>query len=222
MIAFRSATSGYASAATIVVAKPAETAEGDVLVAGYGTRGGSDVTHTLPADWIQITDENNSTSFKLTTAYKVAGGAEPANYTFTVSAINREVCGIQCYTGVDNAAPVDASGDASGTDANPTAPSIDTNVANTMLVAFMGHNESHAGTTPPTSMTERYDVTGTGATGSGADVLQAAIGATGTKAFAALNTTIWCAALIALKPEAAPMIRIPRYGFTNFQVPGIV
>jgi hypothetical protein len=196
----RCAPVGIASAThltgTLTIAKPAGTAEGDVLFAAVAVRPETIVV-TPPAGWTLIASiaSTSAPTDELYTYYKLAGAGEPASYDWTFSAAHTGVAGaILTFRGLDGAAPVHASASAltSGT-ANTMsfpvdAPSVTTSVMNTMIVAV--HSINSSGTpgavwTPPAGMTEGVDISSdTGTPGESLHVAyapQSAAGASGVK-----------------------------------------
>jgi hypothetical protein len=194
--------SNNAVVTSIVATRPAGVLAGDVLLASIDTRGSSTVS--APAGWTLIRMDINASSLRKSTYVRVAGGAEPATYTWTFSGSRLAAAVIHAYSGVDPANPVNAVGgqvNASGTAV--TAPSITTTVANTMLVGFFAKQSS--GTwTPPPGMTERGEINGAGGSqttsATGVDALVAAIGPTGTRVATASTGALNVGHLVALRP----------------------
>ena len=140
-----------AGTTTLVITKPAGVVENNLLVAQVTVRGGTGIgaitspgwTSTAPG-WATLrqdyTNVNASQTF-----WKVAGAAEPANYTWSWGATTAKASGgIIALKGVDNAAPVDQfGGSINGTSTNNIlAPSITTQTANTMLIGLFGSTSS--------------------------------------------------------------------------------
>jgi hypothetical protein len=136
---------------------------------------------------------------------RVAGGSEPASYTFTLSSAQSAAGGIAAYIGVNTATPVDAhGGQVNASSTSITAPTISTTVAGDRLVGFFG-TASLTTVTPPASMTERFDQTvpSTNAfkvTSEAVDQVIAASGPTGTRVALAANAAANVGQLVALKP----------------------
>src|SRR5207249_7158255 len=111
------------------------------------------------------------------TYYKAAGSSEPSSYTWTLSASQHVSGGIQAYTYVNLSSPVDVSaGQMTSSSSSVTAPSVTTAVAGEMLVGLFGMADGRPTFTPPSGMTERFDVnSGTlgGTASEGTDVVQA-------------------------------------------------
>lgn len=200
------ATSLWTSSLSINV--PAGTAAGDLLVAVVATR--NNHSYAPPAGWIQLnqgqTPGNNST---FTLMYRVAGASEPASYAFTWTGGRPAAGGIIRYSGADPANPFNAGGVATGTGANPTAPSATTTVGNTMVLRAYGADAAAlAGSPYPPGTTGHFDLqAGTGFFGIGfvntgaADALQTAAGPTGNAAFSKSASVNWRAATAAIQPS---------------------
>ena len=147
-----------------------------------------------------------TTKHGLATYYKVAGGSEPADYAWGISAAGNWTVGISTYRGVDNTTPIDVhavQGNASSTSA--TAPTITTTVNNARLVAIYASKNGTPVAAPPGTMTERIDFsTAVGTTTQAglemADETFATAGATGTRVATLSAATINLGRLMALRP----------------------
>lgn len=162
-IALRSKASATANnAASLTIAKPTGTLDGDIMIACLSVGGGSGQTITPPAGWTLIRRDNQSTSTANASYWKLASG-EGASYQFDNSP-SSDICGgIASYTGVNTTAPVDISGgQVNSASTSATAPSVTTTVANTMLVGHFACTGNQT-MTPPGGMTEEWD-TNTGGT----------------------------------------------------------
>jgi len=191
---------------TITITKPASTVSGNFLIADITFQGGTTITVTPPAGWTLILRTNNGTSVGTATYYKVAGGAEPANYTWTTTS-TRQLGGIIRYTGVNNSSPIDVSAAATGNSTTPTAPTVTTTLANDRVLVFYGFSDDVTFSTP-SGTTERFDIGRLGAADAdsrataASDFAQASAGATGTKSSTVSSnnngTSLWTAQMIAL------------------------
>jgi MSHA biogenesis protein MshQ len=96
-----------ASAGTLTITKPSGTALNDVLIASVAVTPSS-ITITPPSGWTLVRRTNNAgpTSNSLAVYYKVATGSEGASYAFNVTGATFGVGGIQGFTGVDTANPI--------------------------------------------------------------------------------------------------------------------
>src|SRR5581483_3978296 len=207
--AFRAANSAVASSGTLTITKPTGTAANDVLVASVAVTPSS-VAITPPSGWtlVRRTDNAGPTSTSLAVYYKVAGASEPTSYAWGMSGASFGVGGIQGFTGVDTANPINIEdGQSTPSSTTHATPSITTTVANAMLVTSHAFASSSSWT-PPSGMTESFDkangsANATGLTVEGSRVLLAVAGVSGTKtATAAANADAGNAHILALRPIA--------------------
>ncbi len=105
------------STSSVAVTKPAGTVAGDVLVAGASSNDSGNISP--PAGWTLLqSDQPDAASW-----YKVAGGSEPASYTFTVaSASDTLVVSISAFTGGDTTTPIAGSAKSSGSSSSIPLP----------------------------------------------------------------------------------------------------
>ena len=193
-------SSGVASSVTITV--PSGTVSGDVLVAAIAFNGSSATTINAPAGWNLILSNSNGATHTLATYYHVAGGSEPASYTFTLGTAGLRITGgMARYTGVDTSNPINGSIGTTGTASSPVTGTLTTTVANTMLIAVGANSNTHT-YTGGSGMALRYTGTQTNGPGVGSqDLVQAAAGPSGTKTVTSASTSAtYAAQLIALQP----------------------
>jgi hypothetical protein len=196
------ATSG-SGPTTITIAKPSGTASGDVLIAGISFETGTDETSiTVPSGWTLVHRVDNSKDAGLAVYRTVAGGSEPASYAWTFAQSRSLSGGIMAFTGVDNTTPIDVeSGQATAQNTTHATPTVTTTQANTVLVTHFAMPQN-ATWTPPTGMTEQYDVpeTSRGDSLEGDTMTQAAAGATGAKTATASTSDLGVTHILALRP----------------------
>jgi len=152
----------------LTINKPAGTVANDVMVAAIAFNHDS-VVITPPAGWTLVRRvENNDAILGIEVHYRVAGASEPASYTWlaTTGSTNFRfvVGGIQSFSGVDTASPINV--DAGQCTPQPTpcgssslthaTPDVTTTVSDTMLVTAHAYESSNTWT-PPAGMTEAYD-----------------------------------------------------------------
>lgn len=92
--------------------KPAGTASGDVLYASICCYLSDSITVSTPAGWTLVRGPDRRTGSAQIAGYlfrKVAGGSEPASYTFTASQGTYLTAWIARVTGADTTTPEDAS-----------------------------------------------------------------------------------------------------------------
>lgn len=157
-ITFRSSANATVTSGNVTVNKPSGTVSGDVMIATIGVRPLAAVV-TKPSGWTAIRRVDGANA-SLITYWKVAGGSEPASYTWSVDTSTGMAAGIMSFTGVDTSLiPVNVDGGSSSSAGSSilTAPSITTTVSNTMLITAYAIN-STANWTPPSGMTEAYDI----------------------------------------------------------------
>lgn len=209
-IAFRAAASAAAPSGTLSLSVnvPTGTTASDVMVASIAVRPNT-AAITAPAGWtlVRRVDNASATASSLAVYYRVAGASEPANYTWTFSTSTGSAGGIQTFSNVDTAAPINVdAGQNTANGLTHTTPSVTTTVANAMLVT--SHDFSSSATwTPPAGMNEAFDTASVtvpntaGISIEGNYVLQPAAGATGTKGATASNDAdVGNAHILALKP----------------------
>jgi RHS repeat-associated protein len=198
--------------------KPAGTTVNDVMIAAIGLRP-STATLTPPAGWTLVRRMDNpaENANSLAVYRKVAGAAEAGSYAWTLAGATHAVGGIQSFSGVDTANPIDVeAGQATANALTHATPSVVTTVANTMVVS--SHTFSSAATwTPPAGMTESFDIASptapniAGQAIEGNRVVQAAAGATGIKtANAANDADVGNTHILALRPfvNTAPTVSL--------------
>lgn len=221
-IALRPATSA------LTITRPAGTLANDVMVASMGFRTNqpglsTDVTITPPAGWTLVRRNDNAgpTDSGLAVYQRVAGGAEPANYTWRFTCIatcatngfSAAAGGIVGFSNVNTTTPVDVE-NAQNTPAAAShfTSDVTTTVANAMLVT--AHSVPNANTwqnPPPSGMTQGFQVRSGAETIQASWALQAAAGATGQKQATDLGpdaADVGNAHILALRPALRSSITI--------------
>lgn len=116
-IGLRGTSSANSTNNTLTIAKPAGVIAGDLLLVTIAQNGTGGLSNPTSAGWTLIDGANllGGTNRRAAVLYKLAGAAEPANYTFTLDAqSDRTVGTIAAFSGVDLANPFDvASGNLS-------------------------------------------------------------------------------------------------------------
>jgi len=211
-----SSANGGASSLTLPV--PAAATSGDVLVAHVVVHAHSFGANPLPAPsgWTRVRTDADNNHLIAAVFWRVAGGSEPASYTFTNSSgdASQQAAGaILTYRGVDTARPIDAHGGAMAVSGSDTvvAPSVTATRANTRLLALVGvYGNNQGPATPSASMTKRYEDTVENESGvvetlaTAADQMLPAAGASGTRSTTVPSTDTSVAQSIALRPETGP------------------
>lgn len=213
-ITFRSASQAVAASGSgsWTVPAPAGVTAGDLLLA-FTTVSGSSYTGFTANEFTQTGADGPTGSGESPCRVwlLVAGGSEPANYTFGRPSSTIALGEIVALAGADTTNPVDAalSWGSGAAAANHVAPSISPAKTGSMLVcgwrgASLGSSNSY---TVPGSMTERADQPNGNHIQALATELLAAAGATGTRTATATGTALlaWSAFSIAIA-EARPSL----------------
>ncbi|MGY0236738.1 PQQ-dependent sugar dehydrogenase [Longispora urticae] len=220
-ITFRAAASSGSATGrnSITIAKPTGTAPGDVMVASIVV---NDQVPTLatPAGWTLVREDSIAARLRQAVYTRVAGGTEPATYTWTLTSDFRRLAGgISSYTGVDQNQPVDVSAATVDTTADTAieAPSVTTTVPGTRLLHLAAVN-AEGGLTPPAGLTERYEASAPNPTetrdalAGASDAAQPNAGATGVRTATASAAGVHIGALVALRPAGS----VPPTGGISF------
>lgn len=200
---YESFQTNVGNTASAAINKPAGTIANDLLIVGITYEKGSSEVITPPVGWLLIIKNDNSTDAGLAAYYKVAGGSEPASYTFTLANGSKWSIGCSRISNVNTTIPIGASGGNTGNNTSVTAPSITTTANNSMVLCY--HTNKKASTyTPDGTTTERYDAPNS-ADGSASNMLatfvQATAGATGNKTATSSDLESWSAVQIAIQPD---------------------
>lgn len=155
------------TATTVTVTKPSGTVSGDLLVAHIASVQGVVTDWTAPTGWTLINKSNVGITNPTTSAvyWKIAGGSEPADYTWTwlVGSSNVYFGEIHRIIGTHATTPINASAHATllatALDADPDSPAVTTTAANCLVMSILAHDhlalsQTH---TPPGTHTERTD-----------------------------------------------------------------
>ena len=137
---------------------------------------------TPPAGWNIVLRQDTSSSISTATYVKVAGGSEPASYSWSFGTAGQASGGIASYIGVNTTTPVDAShAQYNSSTSNVDNSGVTTTTANDMLVYAVGIVVSSATVNVPSGFTEEWRTASSGSTTSEmSQELFASSGATGT------------------------------------------
>ena len=191
-------TTAYAvyNSGDVTINKPSGTASGDLLVAyfltfteaGYGTP-----THEPPTGWTLVSQRTSDVYYSGAVIgavyYKVAGGSEPATYTWG-NALSARTFGnvvMLRITGADTTTPIDASANTNtpAPASNYNFPSVTTTGADRLILLFGGLTGTPSGSDWPLAAPSGFTVQGyvndttNGIQFGSASKAQAASGATG-------------------------------------------
>ncbi|MEP6639748.1 MAG: PKD domain-containing protein [Chloroflexota bacterium] len=188
---------------SVAIPAPAGTTLGDVLVACLALNGSSVSSSGVPAGWTLIAAALGGANPHTLGYYHVAGSAEPASFTWRLSASVANGAGIARYSGVRAASPIDATATtASGASATTgTLPGLTTATPGAMLVGCMAINSSSTGVSigAPIGMAEAWDIGGKRQ--ELADRIQSAAGPSGSKTWTFSSAREWAGWLVALRPN---------------------
>jgi hypothetical protein len=192
-----------AGGTSIALNKPASVVSGDVLIAWIAARNVTSPT-TVPTGWTE--QKATNTNIAVYIDWLVAGGSEPATYTWS-GFVSTDIAGIIArYTGVDTTNVGDATF-TTGTSSNSLtllAPSITTVTDGAMMLSTIG--APLASGNPTTAVQTIVDAILYGATGAeygAGELLTTTNGATGTKAWTLAAKTAGASISWALRPTAA-------------------
>jgi hypothetical protein len=136
---------------SIAVSRPPDTSAGDLLIAAVATDGSTSTTIApVGGGWTLCdrgSDSGNNTT--LGVWWKIAGAAEPADYTFAWSGNEQAYGWIMRFTGHDASNPINVSQSAysSGTP-NPISPAVTTTVSNCMILRLGAFDDDDVNTLP--------------------------------------------------------------------------
>jgi RHS repeat-associated protein len=177
----------------------------------------SSATIPTPAGWtlVRRVDSTVGQTNALAVFQKVAGGSEPAAYSWDMAGAAYAAGGIQAFANVDTANPIDVeAGQATPSSLSHATPSVTTTVANAMLVTAHGFATSTTWT-PPAGMTEAFEAqyqpvpSGQGHSIEGNYGLQPTAGATGAKTATALSGADEGAThILALRPSPQASVQL--------------
>lgn len=162
-IAFRSAATAAngAAPASLVVAKPAGTVDGDVLVAFVVVSADQTIT-TVPAGWTTVGSQSTGTAAGdcRHAVYRKVASSEPSSWTWGWSSGADCAIVAAAYSGVSTSAPINTSASRlmAGSTTSHVAPSVTPNQASTVTLSAFGTNPFFDGNTTfstPSGLTVR-------------------------------------------------------------------
>jgi hypothetical protein len=198
-----SATGTAPNGGTLTINKPTGTVANDVLIAAFTLGSGGHVASS-PSGWVAVLGGGASDTYAV--YYKVAGGSEPASYSWTSdNPTGGGAGGISRYSGVDTVTPLDVAGTSTfGFTSPATAGPITTVTANAMVIGGVFELSTYT-VTPPAGLTERWEAgPGDNVGNEHASGIQAVAGSTGTLSWPMSTSTSsrgWAAALKGANPS---------------------
>ncbi|MBS1534166.1 MAG: fibronectin type III domain-containing protein [Bacteroidetes bacterium] len=211
------ATTATSTNTNITINKPTGVVAGDMMLVNIA-KGGNNTNAPTLAGWTLISGVNlgggGGTQRYGAVLYKVAGAAEPANYTFALGAGTDSASGgIVAFSGVDGTTPFDVTPGTISVQPSQTgvvATGLTTVSANAAIIMFgqaAGNNPTWNNgawnTTSPGALTELFDIgqgSGDQSSAGAAWATKATIGATGNGAATLSGAERNGGILIALRP----------------------
>lgn len=144
-IEFVASAQAGTAASTLTINKPAGVQSGDLLIALCGTKAGR--TWTGDTGWTEVIDQGVAPSTRV--AYLIAGGSEPATYTFTSSssdALSGVIAAFR-YAAYDTIGTISTT----ATSGVQTAPAITLSTSSSAIFAFFANSNSDRSWSNPTS-----------------------------------------------------------------------
>jgi hypothetical protein len=201
VIAFRGSSSVVKSKATSVAPpRPSGTSAGDTLLAVVVTA--DSATSTAPSGWSTVRSDAINGSLRQTVFRRTATSGEPSSYTFSVGSKTSISVLVLAYRGVSTSAIALSSGAVVSSSRSVTAPSVSTTQPGSLVVGFFGWVTTTTLGAPATYR-EQVRTTPSGspsAAALAADVLQAAVGETGSQTALAASPTSGAGQLVVLQP----------------------
>jgi hypothetical protein len=197
---------------SVVITAPTGITSGDLLIAAVATDGSTSASIAAPVGggWTLLNRGSDSgNNMTLGVWWKIAGAAEPATYTFTWTGNEQAYGWIMRFSGHDPANPINAGQFQQGTSTSstPPCPSVNTTVANTMIVRIGGLDLHDVTIDNPglpvgyTSITmDESTATNNACSGGAGCIQQAAIGASGSVNFALTAARRYRTYTIAIAP----------------------
>lgn len=150
-VEFIGSTTTNVSSATVgslLIDKPSGVGADDLLVAHIGIH---DTTGdiTLPSGWSYIRKGATATGFCSHLAYKLAGGSEPANYTFTFPASRICAGAITALRGVNTSDPIGGDAGATASGVSIVGPTLSPDATADLVLFFYGIRVDSRTITPP-------------------------------------------------------------------------
>jgi len=211
-------TTATSTTATITIARPAGVVAGDIMLVNISSRDvatGNNLGNPSLGGWTLVQGSQITQARRWgAVMYKIATGAEPANYTFTLDAdADATVGAIVAFSGVDTTTPFDVASPAYNTAnglATVTATGLTTVTPNAAVIMFgvASSNPTWSAwtTTNPGGLTELYDVAqGTNVSAGAAWAIKPTAGATGNGTATISSGQRNGAILVALRPYIAPL-----------------
>jgi len=141
---FTEAKSGAANVTSLAIPAPGGSSNGKLLIAAVATDGPVGSTLTGPADWQLLSTTAHATGqVGMAVWWRIAGAAEPANYTFTWTGPERAYGWVMRFGGANVMTPINAFASSTGTGSTPQCPSVTATEGYTMIVRLGGFDDDY-------------------------------------------------------------------------------
>jgi hypothetical protein len=207
IVSHGSTAAGNATTTTLVVATPAGTTAGDLLLAAVTVRGGTSPTVTAPAGWALVRSDAISTTVAQYVYRRLAGSTEPATWTWTFSKSESAAGTVSAFAGVDPTNPIAASSGSPNATSSASIATVATTASRStsLLVGLFGIARATT-IAAPTSMTAGAQAASSGGTYLAASevssVLLPAAGGTGAPSAVAGTSFVSIGQLVVLNPAS--------------------
>ncbi len=144
-VTYRQFTEAKAGSDTtsITISTPADTNEGDLLIAAVATDGDTDLSLSPPLGkgWTQINLNDYGSEVTLGAWWKNADAAESPSHQFTWSGDRQAYGWMMRFTGHDTTDPINGSMADGENSSNPTSPSVTTTVDDCIILRLGGFDD---------------------------------------------------------------------------------
>ncbi len=120
---------------------PSGTIDFDYLIAILATDGAGE-THTAPGAWTVVENSLNSGGHTLSVWERLVSGAEPADYTFTWTLIEKAIGVILLIRGSDDVSPLASKVSVTGRSKTPFGDGLTPAQINSLLLAINSHDQT--------------------------------------------------------------------------------
>lgn len=208
-IAFRSASTGNATATSVGAPKPAGATPQDVFLAHVSAW--TTAAFSPPTGWASVISSSSAQFGQLKTFIRIVDGTEGPTLTFTFPSVVSSALTIECYSGVDTTSPINSSDSSLYTAlaTSASAPGVTTTVDNVEVMRIFGgsYPASAAFTITPASGTTRANALNQTATDSRRIVVADAVEAKATRTTGSVSASsngapYWITHTVALTPAA--------------------
>lgn len=207
----------------LTIPRPQDVVAGDILIANVVINGGGPALSIVaPPGWTLIIRTDNDTNSAIAAYWKMAGTAEPASYSWTISPQVDAAGGISRYQGVDASNPIDAVVGNSGFGKTATTAPITTSAPGAEIITIFAIDAGKSADSgfyfsEPAGMTEQYDLSNTplGPSTASDNATQAIAGISPSRSsqISGNKARNWVALHMALRP--APVSTLPN-GLISF------